>query len=175
MSRVCSRSATTFHTRLLFPATGHGRRSSAIPICAKLATSSQTGLGMPKSPRGIRGSARETPRGRVLQPNFGQNGFDAPDKIHEYRPSKFSNKIQLFVQILPSIALFRRHPLFQKLQRIERSHHGPRKIKPRGQGLAPVGLDTGKPLFRLAEEAFDRHRGGRRSAVRRACKFAGTQ
>lgn len=61
---------------------------------------------------------------------------------------------------MPRVTLIWRDPLLQEFQRIERSHHGPRKIKPRGQGLAPVGLDASKSLFRLSEKAFDRHRGG---------------
>ena len=115
---------------------------------------------MRQSPSGIRGSARETPLDRVLQPIFGQNGFDAPEKIHEYRPLNLCNNIQLILRILPSIALIRRDPLLQEFKRIERSHHGPRKIKTSGQGMAPVGLDAGKTLFHLAKEAFDRHRVG---------------
>ena len=54
--------------------------------------------------------------------------------------------------MLPSIALFRRDPWLQKLQRIKRSHHGPRQSKTCGQGLAPVGLDAGKTLLHLSKK-----------------------
>ena len=153
----CLRSAKTFHTRLLFPATVmdvaqalHSpapNRRQVRRLELELRQSPPDPRQRKRNPRADRGSYSQTSDKRVRTPLR---------KTHENRPQIPVIKYNYFVPILPRVALIRRDPLLQEFQRIERSHHGPRKIKPRDKAWR---LSVSTPARRSSasrKKAFDR-------------------